>query len=241
MGIRSPIPSIRLTPSTRAPAQIPSASGCPPLFVPMPANSKTDEQYSWNLGVQRQVTPAWFVSGTYLGTHIVHLLSLAEVNPAIYVFGQLRRRSVRTYRAGFLCTQSSNITQRRVLNLANPGMPPLGYITQYDDGGTQGYNGLLLTTTWRMGRQLSLNANYTWSHCIGLPIPTLTTAYNPGTNYLNQGYGQNVGPVDRNIDVGDCVQDRRQVANLTLVYLTPQFSNKLTSLVASGGPSRRLS
>ena len=40
----------------------------------------------------------------------------------------------------------ANVLARRVLNLAHPGAVPLGYITQYDDGGTQSYNGLLLTT-----------------------------------------------------------------------------------------------
>jgi hypothetical protein len=111
----------------------------------------------------------------------------------------------------------------------------LGYITEYEDGGTQGYNGMLLTTTWRLQRQLNLNANYTWSHCIGLPITYLTSgAFNPGANYLNQGYGQNVGPQNRDIDVGNCIQDRRQVANVTLVYLTPRFSNRAARLLGTG-------
>ena len=68
----------------------------------------------------------------------------------------------------------------------------------------------------------------------GLPIPSVNNALNPGANYINQGYGQNVGPADRDLDVGNCVQDRRQLANVTFVYLTPRFSNNLTRIVASG-------
>jgi hypothetical protein len=68
-----------------------------------------------------------------------------------------------------------------------------------------------------------------------LPITYLTSgAFNPGANYLNQGYGQNVGPQNRDIDVGNCIQDRRQVANVTLVYLTPRFSNRAARLLGTG-------
>jgi len=218
------------------PATIPClASTCPPAFLPIPSNFQTDKQYSWNFGVQRQVTQGWFVSGTYLGTHIIHLLNAVELNPAIYVPGNCVAGQYGLTAAG-ACTQSSNITQRRVLNLADPNEPPLGNVTSYDDGGTQGYNGLLLTTALRLSQQLNLHANYTWSHCIGLPVPqeTVNTALNPGQNYIHQGYGQNIGPADRNLDVGDCPQDRRQVANITLVYLTPQFTNNLARVLASG-------
>jgi hypothetical protein len=221
-------------PAYPSPAAIPClASTCPPAFLPIPSNFQTDKQFSWNFGVQRQVTQGWFVSGTYLGTHIVHLLNAVELNPAIFVPGNCVAGQHGLTAPG-ACTQSSNITQRRVLNLANPGMSPLGDVTEYDDGGTQGYNGLLLTTAWRLGRQLNLNSNYTWSHCIGLPIPSLNSALNPGANYINQGYGQNVGPANRDLDVGNCVQDRRQVANITLVYLTPQFTNNLARVLGSG-------
>jgi len=116
------------------------------------------------------------------------------------------------------------------LNLTVPGTQ-FGNITQYDDGGTQGYNGLLLTTNWRLRDHLTVNANYTWSHCIGLPLITLL---NPGANYIHQGFGQNAGPVNRNLDVGDCAQDRRQVANLTLVAQTPRFSNGTVRMLGSG-------
>ena len=224
----------RANPVYPSPSTIPClASSCPPAFLPLPATFKTDEQYSWNLGIQRQVTPTWFVSGTYLGTHIIHLMNAVELNPALYIPGNCVAGQYGLTAPG-ACTQSTNITQRRVLNQANPSMPPLGDITSYDDGGTQGYNGLLLATTWRVSPQFNLNANYTWSHCIGLPIPSVNNALNPGANYINQGYGQNVGPADRDLDVGNCVQDRRQLANVTFVYLTPRFSNNLTRIVASG-------
>jgi len=166
----------------------------------------------------------------------LHLWGAVELNPAIYVPGPCSAGQYGLTQPG-PCTTTANITQRRVLNLASPpGTPPLNQITQYDDGGTQSYQGLLLSTTWRMQKQLTVNANYTWSHCIGLPLPYIpaTNALNPGANYVHQGYGQNIGPVNRNLDNGDCFYDRRQVANLTLVYQTPQFSSHAARVLGSG-------
>jgi hypothetical protein len=208
-------------------------TSCPPTFLPIPPNLKTHEQYSWNLGVQRQITQSLFLAATYLGTHIIHLWDAVELNPAVYIAGNCNVGQYGLTAAG-PCTSSSNVTQRRVLNMANPNLAPLGSLTQYDDGGTQSYNGLLLSTNYRLRNGVSLNANYTWSHCIGIAPTTLSQELPTGSNYVSQGYGQNVYPQNRNLSVGDCVQDRRQIANITIVYETPQFSNRATRIVASG-------
>jgi carboxypeptidase family protein/TonB-dependent receptor-like protein len=203
-------------------------------YLPVPPNLNTTVQYSWNLGVQRQITQSWFASATYLGTHIAHLWNAVELNPGTYVPGNCSAGQFGLTAAQIAinpaCTQAGNLNQRRALNRAVPGTQ-LGYVTQYDDGGTQGYNGLLLNSTWRLRNNVNVNANYTWSHCIGLPLITLL---NPGANYIHQGYGQNIGAVDRNADVGDCAQDRRQIANITLVAQTPKFSSRLARLVGTG-------
>src|SRR5215470_12521266 len=52
-------------------------------FLPVPPDMKTHVQYSWNFGIQRQITPALFVSGTYVGTHIIHIWNGIELNPAL--------------------------------------------------------------------------------------------------------------------------------------------------------------
>jgi hypothetical protein len=97
------------------------------------------------------------------------------------------------------------------------------------------------STNWRTNQSLNLAANYTWSHCIGFPLIPLL---NPGANYVHQA-GQNNGPVDRNLDVGNCGSaaqatgtvgafDRRHLFNLTLVYQTPRFAGSALRLAASG-------
>jgi hypothetical protein len=216
-------------------AQFPClASTCPPGFLPIPNNMHTHEEYSWNLGIQRQITNSLFASVTYAGNHIIHVWNAVELNPAEYIPGTCAAGTLGLTAAG-PCTQSTtaNITARRVLNLQNPNAAPLGYLTSYDDGGTQSYNGLLFSISYRLRDGLSLNGNYTWSHCIG--IPSTLTVLNLGQSYEHSGFGSNVpGANDRNLDVGNCVQDRRQVANFTLVYQTPKYSNRAMRVVASG-------
>jgi hypothetical protein len=197
-------------------------------YLPVPPDMRTHTQYSWNFAIQRQVTPSLFVSGNYVGTHLIHMWNAIELNPAQYVPGNCVAGQYSLLAPG-PCSTPGNVNQRRLLNLANP-QANLGYLTQYDDGGTQGYNGMLLETRWRAGRNVNINANYTWSHCIGLPVITLL---NPGANYVHQAY-QNNGPSDRNLDVGDCLQDRRQIFNLTTVLETPNFANRTMHAVASG-------
>ena len=197
-------------------------------YLPVPPDMKTHTQYSWNFGIQRQVTPSLFVSGAYVGTHIIHIWNAIELNPAQYIPGNCVAGQYGLVTPGS-CSAAGNINQRRILNLANP-QANLGYITQYDDGGTQGYNGMVLETRWRAGRNVNVNANYTWSHCIGLPMITLL---NPGANYVHQAY-QNSGPINRNLDVGNCPQDRRQMFNMTGVLQTPNFANRTLHGIGSG-------
>ncbi len=213
------------------------ASTCPPSFLPIPPNMHETEQYSWNMGIQRQISQNWFGSATYVGTHIIHVVNAVELNPAIYIPGNCSAGQYGLTAAAVAknpaCTQAANVNQRRILNLANPTALPLGDITQYDDGGTQGYNGLLLSTTYRLRNGLNMNANYTWSHCIG--IMSTLTVLNPGANYIHSGFGANLpGSNNRNADVGNCITDRRQVANVTIVYQTPKYSNKMARILATG-------
>jgi len=196
-------------------------------YLPVPPDMKTTTQYTWNFGVQRQVTGNLFASATYVGTHLTHVWNAIELNPAQYITGNCIAGQYGLVAPG-PCSTPGNVNQRRILNLFNP-TANLGYMTQYDDGGTQGYNGVLLDVRWRKGN-VNLNGNYTWSHCIGLPVITLL---NPGSNYVHQAY-QNNGPINRNLDVADCDQDRRQILNMTGVVQIPRFSNNALRLVATG-------
>jgi len=114
-------------------------------FFPIPPDLKTTEQYSWNFGIQRQVTPSLFVSGTYVGTHLIHTWSAVDLNPGLFIPGNCVAGQYGLTSSG-PCTQSNNVNQRRLLQLTNPNaakVNTLGSMEQLDDGGTMRYNGLL--------------------------------------------------------------------------------------------------
>lgn len=192
-------------------------------FYLMPKNLKTTQQYQWNFALQRQFTRAFFVSATYLGSQLIHLWTNIDLNPGQYIPGNCAAGQYGLRGPG-PCTQSGNVNQRRLLELTNPAGAGnvLGDMMQMDSGGTQRYNGLLLTAAWRKNN-VNVFGNYTWSHCIGLPYTSVT---NVGAAYIHEEY-QNNGPANRRLDYGDCTVgnlDIRQVANITAVLNGPKLS-----------------
>jgi len=201
-------------------------------FFPIPADLRTTRQYSWNIGIQQQITRNLFASATYVGTQLIHVWSSIDLNPGQFIPGNCVAGQYGLTAPG-PCSNGNNVNQRRLLELTNPSAGNLlGSMTQLDDGGTQRYNGLLLNATWRRSG-VNLTGNYTWSHCTGLPVTTLT---NLQATYPHQPY-QNIGPADRNLDMGDCngaALDTRHIANVTLVANTPRFSGTWQRRLGTG-------
>ena len=123
--------------------------------------------------VQRQLGKDWLVSATYLGSESEHLWDSYQVNPAVYIPGKCTAGQYGLKVAG-PCSSVGNQNYRRVFVLNNypgtlfsNGSPAFGYVDSFDSGATSSYNGLLLSLQKRFSKGLSMNANYTWSHCIG--------------------------------------------------------------------------
>jgi hypothetical protein len=215
-------------------------------FLPLPSDLKPTTQYSWDVSVQRQITPRWFASASYLGTKIDHILNAEEQNPALNLgFGpcSLWDATIGAERFYPVCTNAGNRDQRRALNLANRSVA-LGYITQYSDVGYQHYNGMLLNTRFDLGSYWNVNTNYTLSKCVG--VSNIGAVLNVGANHIHQPY-QNNGSTDIELDEGPCAADRRHLFNLTSVFRTPHWNGVLGALasnwtastviqVRSGGP-----
>jgi hypothetical protein len=205
-------------------------------FLPLPPDLKPTTQYSWDAGIQRQLTRRWFASATYLGTKITHMLNAEEMNPALNLgFGPctLYDATIGATRDYPVCTTAANRDQRRLLNLTDRNVA-LGYVTQYSDVGYQHYNGMLLTSRFNFNTLVDVNANYTLSKCEGLsPIGTgaSTAVLNVGANYLHQPY-QNNGPTDKKLDEGPCPADRRHLFNLTAVLHSPDFGGALGAIAS---------
>jgi hypothetical protein len=200
-------------------------------YIYLPPNLKTPEVNQWNLVVQRQLGKDWLVSATYLGSESEHLWDSYQMNPAVYIPGKCTAGQYGLRVAG-PCSTVANQNYRRVFAVNNypgaimaSGSPAFGYVDSFDSGATSSYNGLLLSITKRLSKGLLMNANYTWSHCIGdLSIGDSTGNAGQGlANPLNRAYDRS--NCQSNEIGGIFSSDRRQIFNLTVVYQTPRFSN----------------
>jgi hypothetical protein len=207
-------------------------------YIAVPPHLKATASNQWNLTLQRQVARDWLISAQYIGSETAHLLDSYQLNPAVYIPGNCVAGQYGLTKPG-ACSTTSNQNYRRVFSLANyPGVPAsgpgsYGYVDTLDDGGTASYNGLLLAVTKRLSKGLNLNANYTWSHCIG--------DLNIGDSTGNAGAGY-VEPGNRRYDRSNCQSneiggtfsaDRRQIFNSTIVYRTPKIGAAWANAVLS--------
>ena len=210
------------------------------IFDTFSTNTRVPNVQQWNLGIQRQITPNWLVSASYIGNEVSHLYGARELDPAVYFPGNAVN-GVCTSPEGYKmavasgpCSTVANTTSRRLLRLISPVEgSKYSFLDAWDDGGTRSYNGLLLSTEKRFSKGFSLSANYTWSHCIGNPSNTLL---NGGSG----GVGLYIAPT-RAGDRGDCEptpggtaagEDRRHIVNMTGLVNSPKFSNNLMNKLA---------
>jgi hypothetical protein len=195
-------------------------------WVVIPRNLPAVYVNQWNFSIQRQISTSWLVSANYMGSEATHILSSIEGDPAIYLPGASCVINGVNYSP---CSSVANTTQRRMLNLLNPAQGKyFGSIVTENATGTMSYNGLFLTAQRRISRGLTVQANYTYSHCI-----------NTGTQQLiSVPIIAGISPVASRAGLrGNCIsleEDRRQNFNLSTVYSMPQYSNHAMRLVASG-------
>ena len=192
----------------------------------------------WNLSLQREVIPGTLVSANYLGTVIIHTNASEPLNNAIYVPGNgdangncFLDGKATYYKVapGAACSTLANTQDRRKLSFLNPAFKDeIGRFGQLTTGGTQNYHGLVLSVQRHPAHGISMNANYTWSHCIADFV-----------GRSNAGNSQNVDdtyqdPNNRYRDRANCESDQRHAFNLTSVAETPKFANTALRLVGSG-------
>jgi hypothetical protein len=108
------------------------------------------------------------------------------------------------------------------LTLLNPNS---GYqfsnVMDWNAGGNQHYEGLLLSVQRRLQRNVSINANWTWSHCIGQVLGYNTKPEQTSTDPINYNRP------------GNCDSDRRNIFNVTAVAQSPKFTGKAMKWAAS--------
>jgi hypothetical protein len=168
-------------------------------FISMPLNIHTMYVQQWNFVVQRQFGPDWLVSASYIGNKSSHIWNQTEGNPA--VFTNAANSTI------------ANTNQRRRLYLQNPAANAgalVGSLALLDDGGNANYNGLLLSVKHRMGHNVSVMANWTYSHCLG-----------QGENQNDLAFPQYQDPDHRGPEYGNCQFDHRHIVNGSVLYSTP--------------------
>lgn len=157
--VDQPMTSIVTGTSTNPPLAVPLAFAGPIRFdnaidvaqaaglAPLTIDHAFDNAYvqSWNLNVQREVTPNLAVMAGYFGSKGTHLILRRNINQPV--------NGVRPYRT---LSQSSPIL---------PGTL-LGNITKVESSGNSSYNALWMTARQRLARGLQFNAFYTWSKSI---------------------------------------------------------------------------
>jgi hypothetical protein len=158
--------------------------------------------------VQRQISSAWLVSATYLGSKVSHLLMSIPLN----------------YAVPSPTATLANGDARRVLAVLNPSGAGnfFGPTMAWNAGGNQHYHAAIFSVQRRLSQGVAVSANWTWSHCIGQELGYNTKPEQTVTD-----------PIHFN-QVGNCDSDRRDIINLTAVAQTPKFSNHMMNLVASG-------
>ena len=131
----------------------------------------------------------------------------------------------------------SNLTQRQyfyenAINKAGQAQY-FGDVPQMDPGATSNYEGLLLSANHRLSSNFSLLANYTWSHCLALPVQN---EWQGGEEYP---VGAPISPSQpdfqyRSLAYTSCDSDVRHVMNASVIANTPKFSGRLMNAILGG-------
>jgi len=191
-------------------------------FLSVSQGLKNPAVNSWNFTIQRQIGTPWVATASYIGSETAHLLLTNALNSSQYTAAC----PVGLNPIPATCTQTVN--QRRLLNLLRPADGQFyGFVDAYNSGGTQSYHGMLLSIQRRLAKGVSLNANYTWSHCL------TTDRYGHGGGTANVA-NTFLNPNNIKYDKGPCDWDRRHIFNLSGVAQMPRFANKPLRWVASG-------
>jgi hypothetical protein len=203
------------------------------VYVNMPLKIKVMDLEQWNLSVQRQVG-SWLFSGSYIGNKTDHLTTSYEQDPALYIAGTSTgvAGSCGTLsgsnlpKSGAACSTTGNYNARRVLYQQNPAQGVYySTIGTLDPEGVANYNGMLLSVQ-RRTKNMSLLANYTFSHCLSETETTELT----GPSYV---IPPAVNPSGRGLSYTNCDSDHRQVANVSMSLKSPSFTKRSMRLVAS--------
>jgi hypothetical protein len=212
-GVPHPVPEV-----PTANAAFPDAGA----FGAIDPNINSTRAQSWNIILERQIGAVWQASASYLGSRLDRIWGQVQLNPGVFLgLGPCTLNNGVTYP---VCSTNANLNQRRVLSLENAQTSrQLGTIDQHAAVGAQDYRALRLSVQRRAASGLRISGNYTRSYCFG----------NTAQLTFGQAASGFLKPDDPSFDAGNCTQDRRHIANLTVGAQTPEFTNPALRALAS--------
>lgn len=156
----------------------------------------------YSLGLERQFGTTWGVTAQWVGTQSRQSPFTEQPN------------GYQTICKGCLSPWYYGISNA-FPNGAGPD-PRFGGVTQYETGANSDYNGLQLTVKKTMGAGLTLDGNYTWSHCLDTISNGSGFATFGGTNNT-----QTAIPGELYRYYGDCDYDLRHNFSGSYVWMLP--------------------
>jgi Carboxypeptidase regulatory-like domain len=193
-------------------------------FLTIPSDNQTPQISSWNITMQKQLGADFLISSSYLASQTTHVWVQKPLNPARFL--SLAPCSFNGVNYA-VCSTTANTDQRRRLNLERP-QEAIGALDELDDSGTQSYHGLVLSVLRRATRGITVNANYTWAHCISDLADTGGSSPSAASSVALQN------PDNHRLDRGNCDSDRRHLFNLYGIATTPRFENKPLRILLTG-------
>ncbi len=254
------------------------------VFLSLPPDQPTTYVQNWNLTVQRQLPSNIFLSVSYTGNGTRHAWGTYPLNPAIFVPGTgattngcmvpdgnggtqsllvaagtvTSLAAARTSTAQ--CSTTANTNFRRILSLTNASVGRYAAdLDTYEAGNNAEYSGLVVNVRRSATKNLNINANYTWSHCVndinqgllGMPNVATGNTYvsingkDPGTpstaffdqngNFLPGVTSLTAAPAHRDDwNRANCGTDRRQTFTATGIAQVPRFNNTIMRTALTG-------
>jgi hypothetical protein len=201
-------------------------TGCPPANCTqvddgVPFNITTAPyQEQWNLNLQRDLGKGTILTVGYVGSRGVHLMIQRNVNPSLTetAGGAPCTPTAANLSSCFFGTFST-FPFPSVVPLPNHVNDNFGYINEGLPAGNSSYNSLQVNLVRHAARGVTMQASYTYSHC----IDDGSAAYGPeGANSQGQ-----LDPYDPGLDRGDCNFDLRHNFVANVVYSLPFRGNRL--------------
>jgi hypothetical protein len=189
----------------------PNASSVFPLFSnyatwPLDLPPTTTDQ--WNISYQRQIAANWMVSANYLGNFVDHIWYSTQINPAVFGPG----------------ASTANTNQRRVLFQQNPTEGQYyASVQEVKPDGSSRYNAVMLQVQ-RRGDGLSVQGNYTFSHC-----ETDRWNTSPGVDGLSI-----MVPGRPELDRARCQNSPDHNVSSSIVYQIPYAGSGMVRALSSG-------